>query len=502
MLGNGEVNMRSVSGHEVAARKWVSVIKSEGRMRRAVPLVVQCLLLLIVTDRASAISYRKDTGFVTDGMDQFVFREPSASARDPPSGEQFTPMYTHINPQVKRSGRVRFSDNPDTAPFNGGVKNNFFGTGSVASGGSSPAGSPFVHRDRDSDQFYTVGASIQFAGSGGDTITPPPPIAPVNSQQKPKRKKNKYKYVANDKIYNAGDGSEQGQFSPYATYGESQRYSYPLQGNYLTPNGARPQGAQYDPTMINYPELQKQQYPFSIGTQFPGSNYYNSQQQTVPGGGTGPYNPYQYQYPGTYASDSPYTNNPYQQGFYPPQPQQQIPSSSGFGQPPNAQSILGVLQSIFNFAPGTFGSLTPAPTRPPGTAFSNPQGPASSFGGVGGQLRQALDNISENDELQCVPKLVCMMSRSSSGQGFSSYVNRGLLSTILSAVPDSSPWLKFSRAALLGYGIGANSCDAYYPKCPKDEMEILYYLNNHRGGFFRFFSNGEQGQQQQQQQYG
>lgn len=73
-------------------------------------------------------------------------------------------------------------------------------------------------------------------------------------------------------------------------------------------------------------------------------------------------------------------------------------------------------------------------------------------------------------------------------------------------MPDSSPWLKFSRAALLGYGIGANSCDAYYPKCPKDEMQILYYLNNHRGGFFRFFSNGEQPQQQQQQyqqqQYG
>uniref|UniRef100_A0A182WCC2 Uncharacterized protein n=1 Tax=Anopheles minimus TaxID=112268 RepID=A0A182WCC2_9DIPT len=474
------------SGHERAARKWVSV------MRFSIPLV-QCLLLLIVTDRTSAISYRKDTGFATDGMDQFVFREPSTSAGDPPSGEQFTPMYTHIEPQVKRSGRVRFADSPDpSSSYNSGVKNNFFGTGSVAS-----SSSPLPYRDRDSDQFYTVGASIQFAGSGGDTITPPPP-PPVNSQPKPKRKKNKYKYVANDKIYNTGEGSEQGQFSPYATYGEPQRYSTPLQGNYLTPTGARPQGGQFDPTMLNYPELQRQQYPFSIGTQFAGSNYYNTQQQAVSGAGASLYNPYQYQYPGTYPSEAPYTN-PYQQGFYPPQQpqQQQLPSSTGLGQPPNAQSILGVLQSIFNFAPGTFGSFT-APTRP-GSVFSSPPGPAGAFGGVGGQLRQALDNISENDELQCVPKLVCMMSRSSSGQGFSSYVNRGLLSTILSAVPDSSPWLKFSRAALLGYGIGANSCDAYYPKCPKDEMQILYYLNNHRGGFFRFFSNGEQGHQQQQQ---
>ncbi|XP_052895844.1 uncharacterized protein LOC128303031 [Anopheles moucheti] len=497
LLGNGEVNMRSVSGHERVARKWVSVLKADGgRMRFSVPLVVPCLLLLAATDRTCAISYRKDTGFATDGVDQFVFREPSTSARDPPSGAQFTPMYAHIDPQVKRSGRVRFSDAPDTASFNGGVKNNFFGTGSVTSVDSSPAGSSYLQRERDSDQFYTVGASIQFAGSGGDTITPPPPLPPVNNRQKPKRKKNKYNYVANDKIYNTGDGLEQGQFSSYGSYGEPQRYSPPLQGNYLTPNGARPQGGQYDPAILNYPELQRPQYPFSIGTQFPGSNYYNTQQQAASGAGIGSYNPYQYQYPGTYASDAPYAN-PYQQGYYSPHPQQQLPGATGLGQPPNAQSILGVLQSIFNFAPGTFGSLTAPGTRP-GGAFSSPQGSAGGFGGVGGQLRQALDNISENDELQCVPKLVCMMSRSSSGQGFSSYVNRGLLSTILSAVPDSSPWLKFSRAALLGYGIGANSCDAYYPKCPKDEMQILYYLNNHRGGFFRFFSNGEQGPGQQQ----
>ncbi|XP_050072756.1 uncharacterized protein LOC126560850 [Anopheles maculipalpis] len=502
LLGNGEVNM--ASGRERVARKWVSVVKRrEGCGMRGLITLVQCaVLLLIVPDRTSAISYRKDTGFATDGMDQFVFREPATSVSDPSSTNQFTPMYsTHIDPssQVKRSGRVRFADTSDTPPFNGGVKSNFFGTGSVVSG-SSPVGSPFAHRDRDSDQFYTVGASIQFAGSGGDTITPPPPLPPADNQQKPKRRKNKYKYVANDKIYNAGEqGPDQGQFSPYAAYGsDQQRYSSPLQGNYLTPNGARPvQGGQFD---SNYPELQKQQYPFSIGTQYPGSNYYNTQQQPVAGAGGGPYNPYQYQYPGTYASDAAYPN-PYQQGYYPAQQPQSPVGSTGFGQPPNAQSILGVLQSIFNFAPGTFGTFPPSPTRP-GSAYASPPGPAAGFGGVGGQLRQALDNISENDELQCVPKLICMMSRSSSGQGFSSYVNRGLLSTILSAVPDSSPWLKFSRAALLGYGIGANSCDAYYPKCPKDEMQILYYLNNHRGGFFRFFNNGEQGQYPQQQQYG
>uniref|UniRef100_A0A182PEQ7 Uncharacterized protein n=1 Tax=Anopheles epiroticus TaxID=199890 RepID=A0A182PEQ7_9DIPT len=488
-------------------------------MSFGVTLVQRCLLLALVADRGvSAISYRKDTGFATDGKDQFVFREPaltSANARDP-SG-QFTPMYTHYSePQVKRAGRVRFADDSETSPSTlNGKGNNFFGKGSVAD--VSPSGSPFHQREREGDQFYTVGASIQFAGSGGsDTITPPPPLPPSASgqQQKLKRKKNKYKYVANEKIYNTVDGGQ--EFGAYSsTYNEPpQRFTAPLQGNYLTVNGARPQSGQrqqqqqqqqqYDGgSTLNYPELQKQQYPFSLGTQYPtGSDYYNGQQQQ-PGN---PYpNPYQYQYPGVYASESPYQPNPYQQGYYPPQPQP-LAASSGLAQPPNAQSILGVLQSIFNFAPGTFGSFGAPPSRPgAGGTFASPAafgGSVGGVGGVGGQLRQALDNISENDELQCVPKLICMMSRSSSGQGFSSYVNRGLLSTILSAVPDSSPWLKFSRAALLGYGIGANSCDAYYPKCPKDEMQILYYLNNHRGGFFRFFSNGEQGPQQQQyQQY-
>uniref|UniRef100_A0A182YR32 Uncharacterized protein n=1 Tax=Anopheles stephensi TaxID=30069 RepID=A0A182YR32_ANOST len=250
-------------------------------------------------------------------------------------------------------------------------------------------------------------------------------------------------------------------------------------GNYLTPNGARPvQGGQYDSSVLNYPELQKQH----IGQQYPGSSYYNAQQQQpqVPAAGAGPYNPYQYQYPGSYASDAAY-GNPYQQGFYPPQAQP-FAGSTGLAQPPNAQSILGFLQSIFNFAPGTFGSFPPAPARP-GSAYASPPVPGGAgFGSVGGQLRQALDNISENDELQCVPKLICMMSRSSSGQGFSSYLC----------------WVTESEQT---------SCDAYYPKCPKDEMQILYYLNNHRGGFFRFFNNGDQGQypqqqQQQQQQYG
>ncbi|XP_035793908.1 uncharacterized protein LOC118467475 [Anopheles albimanus] len=501
------------TGNGRSSRKWVSEIS------------VQCLLVVLlvaVGDRADAINYRKDTGYATDGRDQFVFRE-SGTTSGTSVGPRPGTMIQFQAEDVKRTGRVRFGDVTDSYPSasahypassTSGTGSNFFG-GSAASGssGSSPNTVPFQSdRNRERDQFYTVGASIQFAGSADAVITPPPPPSPAaptisdgqpaSYQQKLKRKKNKYKYQANQKVYKVPGNSvvDQAQYAPYLGGGAGgQRFGgVPLQSDYLTA-GVQ----QVDNSIGNYPELQRQQYPFSMSSAYPGAYGYHGQQPSPIGGLYQQYPQYPYQSP--YATSSPYTSPYYQQ-------QQQQPQFGGSNQPPNAQSILGVLQSIFNFAPGTFGgpSGVQGPQRP-GSLYAgqNYAGLQPGFsGGVGGQLRQALDNIADNDELQCVPKLICMMSRSSTGQGFSSYVNRGLLSTILSAVPDSSPWLKFSRAALLGYGIGANSCDAYYPKCPKDEMEILYYLNNHRGGFFRFFSNGDQQsvagqqQQQQQQQYG
>lgn len=69
--------------------------------------------------------------------------------------------------------------------------------------------------------------------------------------------------------------------------------------------------------------------------------------------------------------------------------------------------------------------------------------------------------------------------------------------------------MNFGRAALLGLS-GRGDCDSAYPKCPRDEEQMLLYLNNHRGGFFRFFNGGnsfgdetslQQYQQQADQQY-
>lgn len=57
-------------------------------------------------------------------------------------------------------------------------------------------------------------------------------------------------------------------------------------------------------------------------------------------------------------------------------------------------------------------------------------------------------------------------------------------------MPSTSSALVFGRAALLGITSGENSCNTAYPRCPRNEDDVLYYLNNHRGGFFKFFNGG------------
>uniref|UniRef100_A0A1B0D6Q6 Uncharacterized protein n=1 Tax=Phlebotomus papatasi TaxID=29031 RepID=A0A1B0D6Q6_PHLPP len=64
------------------------------------------------------------------------------------------------------------------------------------------------------------------------------------------------------------------------------------------------------------------------------------------------------------------------------------------------------------------------------------------------------------------------------------------LRSLISALPSTSPALIFGRAALLGFSGGESRCDSAYPRCPKNEDDVLNYLNNHRGGFFRFFNGG------------
>lgn len=50
----------------------------------------------------------------------------------------------------------------------------------------------------------------------------------------------------------------------------------------------------------------------------------------------------------------------------------------------------------------------------------------------------------------------------------------------------------FTKAALLGVASrkDRNSCYSSYPRCPQDPDQLVKYLNNHNGGFFRYF-NGQ-----------
>ncbi|KAJ6635268.1 hypothetical protein Bhyg_13853 [Pseudolycoriella hygida] len=127
------------------------------------------------------------------------------------------------------------------------------------------------------------------------------------------------------------------------------------------------------------------------------------------------------------------------------------------------------------------------PIRPQG--FGN-RPPPSPFGTIE-QLGKAIDEITRNDDFQCIPKVICQMFGNQRQQNsFSSILGSPIFSGLIAAVPSSSTGLIYGRAALLGYTSGESTCNGAYPKCPKHEDDLLYYLNNHRGGFFRFFNGG------------
>lgn len=71
-----------------------------------------------------------------------------------------------------------------------------------------------------------------------------------------------------------------------------------------------------------------------------------------------------------------------------------------------------------------------------------------------------------------------------------------------------SPLFVFGRAVLLGMTSKNNSgsCRYAYSQCPNDPEQLVHYLNNHNGGFFRFFGspqhpNAQLGQQNLEQFY-
>ncbi|KAL2713722.1 uncharacterized protein V1478_016279 [Vespula squamosa] len=132
-------------------------------------------------------------------------------------------------------------------------------------------------------------------------------------------------------------------------------------------------------------------------------------------------------------------------------------------------------------------------------------GLSGSSGGLNINLFEALYSISRYDDLKCVPRILCEMA-SGVTPGESIYGrdtnlfrdlfgNNVLLRLLTNFNFAESPLLSFGKAALLGYTSKSNPRNCYqeYSKCPRNPDQLIHYLNNHNGGFFRFFNKVNRG---------
>ncbi|CAL1674910.1 unnamed protein product [Lasius platythorax] len=138
---------------------------------------------------------------------------------------------------------------------------------------------------------------------------------------------------------------------------------------------------------------------------------------------------------------------------------------------------------------------------------SVPNESLNQFGGLGINLFNALSSISRYDDLKCVQRILCEVAsgkppgrykQASTGNDEQHYLGefgRNVFAQWLAGSAEASPILSFARAAVLGYSSNGNSATCYraFPRCPRNPDKLVYYLNNHNGGFFRFFSRGEHG---------
>ncbi|BFF97578.1 uncharacterized protein DMAD_05962 [Drosophila madeirensis] len=287
----------------------------------------------------------------------------------------------------------------------------------------------------------------------------------------------------------------------YQSQSQSQSYAQPLSQSQL--GGSSPTHYQYEPLARPQPGVGHGQGPR------PGHNYYEYQIGEIP--------PPQSQ-PGQRPSQYPNQYQQQQQFNYRPgagpttyRPSQSSSSSGGGGG--GLATLASLFSSTQQYAPQFTNLLLGGGGGTASQSQSSPLGSLlGAFAGNGYQQQQqhqyqkpqqgrppntqlirALENIARNDDLECVPKVLCQMIAGQTLRGqLPGFITSPAIANFLTGFPVASPALIYGRAALLGLSGGERSCLQSYEKCPKNEMEIIHYLNNHRGGFFKFFSEPEE----------
>ncbi|CAG5056963.1 unnamed protein product [Parnassius apollo] len=149
-----------------------------------------------------------------------------------------------------------------------------------------------------------------------------------------------------------------------------------------------------------------------------------------------------------------------------------------------------------NFPQISYGARPLYNTGFPGPIYRPPTRPRPSLASEAlSSVTEALTSIALYDDRQCVARLLCEAASGGalgSSQTLQSVTGLQPLLTLLSAYSgiSSNPLFVFGRAALLGMSSKNNpaSCRYAYSLCPTDPEQLVYYLNNHNGGFFRFFN--------------
>ncbi|CAH0596533.1 unnamed protein product [Chrysodeixis includens] len=236
--------------------------------------------------------------------------------------------------------------------------------------------------------------------------------------------------------------------------------------------------------------------------------------------------PYSSGYPGSYYQSYPTASASYPSS-YPGDPSSQYPGAQSSQYPPGASSsqYSGVPNSQYPGDPSYQYAGAPSPQYPgqgqrpyspgyqtgyPGAngPYRPPRRPKSLTQRAVSAVAEALTSIALYDDYQCVPRMLCEVAGGSTASSPTLQKATAGLQPLLGLLQSfdgvsSSPLIVFGRAAVLGVTSKNNpaACSRAYPQCPNDPEKLIYYLNNHNGGFFRFFGQPELSQPHNLEQF-